>query len=194
MGSRRRTRPRSAERQLIVAPLHATGLLLIAGWLGLAPAAHAQIEPLAPGRDARLYVRGAADMLEGRLTSVSRESLQITLLDGSSFTVPVEQLERAEVLAARTNTMRGAIVGGGLGLGVGVALVVRDRNETNSTDGDEFGTSFDAWKLIVPPVAGALLGGLAGRLIRTSEWAPAFVAGAGGGADFALAWTIAVAP
>jgi hypothetical protein len=137
-------------------------------------------------------VRGAADVLEGTLASVSPLAIEIVLLDGSSFTVPVDQLERAEVRADRRNTVRGALVGGGVGLGVGVALVVRDRNDTSPTDGDEFGTTFDAWKLVLPPIAGALLGGLAGRLIRTSQWAPAFVPGAGGGADFALAWAVAV--
>jgi hypothetical protein len=168
-------------------------VLLIAGWLGLVPAAHAQTEPLAPGREARLTVRGAGDVLEGTLARVSPESLEIVLLDGSSFTVPVDQLERVEVLASRRNTLRGAIVGCGVGLGVGVGLLVSDRETNRAVDGgDEFGTTFDAWKLVLPPIAGALLGGLAGRLIRTSQWAPAFVPGAGGGADFALAWAVAV--
>jgi len=167
-------------------------VLSIAGWLGLVPAAQAQTEPLAPGREARLTVRGAADVLEGTLTSVSPASLDIALLDGSSFTVPVDQLEQVEVLADRRNTLRGAVLGGGVGLGVGVALVVGDRNDTSPTNDDEFGTTFDVWKLIVPPMAGALLGALAGRVIRTPRWAPAFVPDAADDGDFALAWAVAL--
>jgi len=167
-------------------------VLLIAGWLGLVPAAQAQTEPLAPGREARIYVRGAADLLEGTLTSVSSESLGIVLLDGSSFMVPVDQLERVEVLASRRNTLRGAIVGGGVGLGVGVGLVVSDRETDRAVSDDEFGTTFDAWKLVVPPIAGALLGALAGRLVRTPRWAPALVPAGAGAGDFAFAWTLAV--
>jgi hypothetical protein len=171
-------------------------VLLIAGWLGMASAARAQTEPLAPGREARLFVRGAADVLEGTLTSLSPEALEIVLLDGSTFTVPAGQIERAEVLANRRNTVRGAIVGGGAGLGAGVVLVVtKGADDAEAVSGgapdDAFGDELQAWKLIVPAVAGAAVGAFVGYSLRTPRWAPAFVPARSGG-DFALAWTVAV--
>ncbi len=135
---------------------------------------------------------GVAAVFEGTLASVGGEELAITLLDGSDFTISLEQIERAEVLTRRRNTLRGAIVGGGVGLGVGVALVVSDRNDTGPADaGNDFGTTFDAWKLILPAVSGAAAGALVGHLIRTPLWTPAVVPGVGtspGG--FALVWSV----
>jgi hypothetical protein len=172
-----------------------TGPLALATWLGLAPAAHAQAEPLEPGREVRLYVRGVANTFEGTLTAVSPEALGITLRDGSSFTFSPAQLERSEVRTSRPNTLRGAIVGGGVGLGVGVALVVTDdeggTGQLTTTPNDEFGVSFDAWKLIVPPIGGAIVGAFAGRQIRTPRWAPGFMpAGAAAPGDFAFGWSV----
>jgi hypothetical protein len=172
-----------------------TGPLALATWLGLAPAAHAQAEPLEPGREVRLFVRGVANTFEGTLTAVSAESLSITLRDGSSFTFSPGQLERSEVRTSRPNTLLGAIVGGGAGLGVGVALVVTDDDggtgsPTTAPD-DEFGASVDAWKLIVPPIGGAILGAFAGRQIRTPRWAPGLLAtGAAAPGDFAFGWSV----
>lgn len=152
------------------------------------------MEPLEVGGETRLYVRGVANVFEGKLTSVSGDALAITLIDGSSFTFSTEQIERAEVLANRRNTLKGTIVGGGVGLGVGVALVVRDRDDTSPTAlGDDFGTTFDAWKLIVPPLVGAAAGALVGYVVRTPRWAPAVVPSGGASpGDFALVWSVPV--
>jgi hypothetical protein len=170
--------------------------LVIAATLGLAPAAHAQAEPLETGRDARLFVSGVAAAFEGTLTSVSADALAITLRDGAAFTFQASQLERAEVLSSRRNTLRGAIVGLGVGLGTGVGLVVSsggagDGEPVSGGAPDEaFGDEFQAWKLIVPAVAGAVVGAFVGYSIRTPRWAPAFVPGAAGApGDFALTWS-----
>lgn len=133
-------------------------------------------------------MRGAADVFEGTVTSVREDAVAITLLDGSSFTFTYSQLERAEVRASRPNGLRGGIVGGGLGLAVGVILLV-----TDDRAGRQFGESFDPWKIVAPPVGGAVLGIAVGRLIRTPRWAPAFIplpdASPG---DFALSWSVHV--
>jgi hypothetical protein len=170
--------------------------VLIAGWLGPAPAVYAQAEPLEAGREARLYVRGVAMVLEGTLTSVSSDALQIGLRDGSSFTVSPSQLERADVLASRRNTVKGTVVGLGIGLAVGVALVVTASGAERgiAVSGDAaFGDELEAWELIVPSVAGASVGAFVGYSIRTMRWAPAVVpGGAGTPGDFTLAWTVVV--
>src|SRR5690606_18371686 len=138
--------------------------------------------------EARLYVRGSAEVFEGTLTSVSDASVAIARLDGATFTFQTEQLERAEVRASRPNTLRGGIVGGGAGLVVGFVLLL-----TEDRAGRELGEGFDPWKLVLPPVGGAALGALVGRFVRTQRWAPAFVPLAGGASgDFALAWSISV--
>jgi hypothetical protein len=174
---------------------NAIGLLLIAGWLGLTQAAYAQAETLAPGREARLYVRGAAGVLEGTLTTVNAERLEIALIDGSSFTVSVAQMDRAEVLASRRNRLRGAIVGAGVGLGVGVGLVVRSGDSDGDSvpggpDDDSFGDELPAWKLIVSSAAGTVVGAVVGYFLRTSRWVPAFVPGGPGPGNVTFAWTL----
>jgi hypothetical protein len=138
-------------------------------------------------------VRGVAQVFEGRLTAASPEALAITLRDGSDFTISPSQLERSEVLGTRRNTLLGAVVGGGVGLGVGVVLLVTDdpaQGQPTAAPDDRFGESFDAWKLIVPPVAGAVVGALVGNRIRTPDWFPGFLPGAGG--DVAFGWSAPV--
>lgn len=120
---------------------------MTAVWLGLAPGAYAQAEPLEPGREVRLFVRGVAAPFEGTLTSATPEALEVTLLDGSSFTIAPAQLELSQVLTTRRNVLRGAIVGGGVGLGVGVAWVITDDEIASPSGGPgggyDFGTRFD---------------------------------------------------
>jgi hypothetical protein len=138
-------------------------------------------------------VRGVASIFEGTLTATSAEALAITLRDGSDFTISPAQLERSEVLGNRRNTLRGAIVGGGAGLATGIVLLVTDgpaSGQSTLAPDDRFGESFDAWKLIVPPIAGAVAGTLVGHQIRTPDWFPGFLPGAGG--DVAFGWSAPV--
>jgi hypothetical protein len=76
-------------------------------WLGLAPGAYAQAKPLEPGRKVRLFVRGVAGPFEGTLTSAAPEALEVTLRDGSRFTISPAQLERSEALGSLRNVWRG---------------------------------------------------------------------------------------
>jgi hypothetical protein len=161
-------------------------------WLGLAPAVYAQAEPLEPGREVRLFVRGVAGPFEGLLTSATREALGITLRDGRDFTFTPSQLERTEVLSSRRNTLRGAILGGAVGLGVGVFLVVTDEGSPDPTaPGGGFRTEFDGWKLVVPPIAGTALGAFFGSSVRTPRWVPGLLPAAGAASgDVAFGWSI----
>jgi hypothetical protein len=170
------------------------GLLALGLWAGLAPAAYAQAEALAPGRDVHLYVRGVIAPFEGTLTAVEPDGLTLTLLDGSVFTISPEQLHRSEVLGARRNLRRGGLIGGALGLAVGVGMVVGSRNDCpGQTLGycDTFGSSFRAWHLIVPPLAGAASGALVGHFIRTPRWVPGVLPqpSANGEVGLAIAWS-----
>jgi hypothetical protein len=138
-------------------------------------------------------VRGVAQIFEGTLTAVSPEALAITLRNGNDFTISPSQLERSEVLGSRRNTLRGAIVGGGVGLGTGVVLLVSNDPppaQATAPPGDRFGESFDAWKLIVPPIAGTIVGAFVGYNIRTPRWVPGFLPAASG--DVAFGWIVSL--
>lgn len=172
-----------------------TGLLALGLWAGLAPAACAQAEALAPGRDVHLFVRGVIAPFEGTLTAVEPDGLTLTLLDGSVFTISPAQLQRSEVLGSRRNVRRGSLMGGALGLGVGVGLVVKSRKDCPGQPSgycDSFGNNFHAWHLLVPPLAGAAAGGLVGHFIQTPRWVPGVMPlpSVDGDVGLGLAWSV----
>jgi len=171
------------------------GLLALGLWAGLAPAAYAQAEALAPGRDVQLFVRGVIAPFEGTLTAVEPDGLTLTLLDGSVFTISPAQLQRSEVLGSRRNVRRGGVIGGALGLAVGVGMVVGSRNSCAGQPSgycDAFGSTFHAWHLIVPPLTGTAAGALVGHFIETPRWVPGFLPqpSADGDFGFGLAWSV----
>ena len=177
----------------------AVGLLALGLWACLAPAAYAQAEALAPGRDVQLFVRGVIAPFEGRLTAVEPDGLTLTLLDGSVFTIAPAQLQRSFVLGSRRNVRRGGVIGGALGLAVGVGMLVGSRNTcTGQPSGycDTFGDAFHAWHLIVPPLAGAAAGGLVGYFVQTPRWVPGFLSqpSADGDVGLGLAWSVPLGP
>ena len=169
--------------------------LICALWLGLAPPALAQAEPLTPGREVRLYMQGVIAPFEGTLTASSAEALTLTLLDGSEFTLSPEQLQRAEVLGTRRNVVRGAMAGGVLGIVAGVWLVVESRDDCNrdvSGFCNAFGESINEWRLVAPPVVGAASGALIGYFIKTPRWVPGLLplASLNGRVGLAVTWAV----
>ncbi len=172
-----------------------SGLLALGLWAGLTPAAYAQAEALAPGREVRLFVRGVIAPFEGTLTAAEPDGLTVTLLDGSVFTISPAQLQRSEVLGSRRNVRRGSFMGGALGLGVGVGWVVASRNDCpGQASGycDSFGNSFHTGHLIVPPFVGAAAGALVGYFIETPRWIPGLLSqpSADGDVGLGLAWSV----
>jgi hypothetical protein len=163
-------------------------------WLGLAPSAYAQAEPLAVGREVRLFVRGVIAPLEGRLLSISRDELTISMADGAVFAISPEQLQRTQVLGTRRNTARGLFLGAALGFGAGIAWIVRSDCPRDASGFCEVGDSFNEWALVVPPVLGAGAGALAGYLIRTPRWAPGLLPqqSAAGGLAARLTWAVPI--
>jgi hypothetical protein len=171
------------------------GLFAFALWLGLAPPALAQAEPLTPGREVRLYMQGVIAPFEGTLTANAPDALTVTLLDGSEFTLSPEQLQRAEVLGTRRNVVRGAMAGGVLGIVAGVWLVVEARDDCSrdlSGFCNAFGDSINEWHLVAPPLAGATAGALVGYFIRTPRWVPGLLplASLNGRVGLAATWTV----
>jgi hypothetical protein len=164
--------------------------------LGSGTAVRAQAEPLAPGREVRLFVRGVAGSFDGRLTGLTPSALTLVQRDGSVFTLDPRQIDRAEVLGSRPNTRRGAVVGLGVGIGVGVWLAITSSPECQESLGlcDNPGDRFNEWHLVIPAIAGAAAGAVVGRFVESPSWVPGFlpsVPSAGGG--FALLWTVSAA-
>lgn len=143
----------------------------------LAPGAplHAQ-EPLTPGREVRILVRGVAGAFEGRLLGVNPQSVTVALQNGTAFTLQTGQILRSEVLSSRTNMRRGAMLGGGVGIGAGVAWTISSRDDCRDAAGyslcDDPGDHFDEWKLAVPALVGAAAGALVGHHIESPTWVP----------------------
>jgi len=187
---RRRTRRRVGwGRRLTLHP----GILVLAVLLGLPPRVHAQGEPLAPGRMARLFVRGLVAPLEGTLVEVGPERTRIDTPDGV-LAVSNTQVERSEVLGSRANTLRGAVIGLGVGLGVGVGLVIHSKDDCQPTVQEPCtvpGEGNEEWRLAIPGLAGAAVGALVGSQIRTSAWVPGFYpGGAVGSPGVGMVWRV----
>jgi hypothetical protein len=181
---------------VLSAPRWAAGLLGLVAWLGPATSVRAQAEPLAPGREVRLFVRGVAGSFDGRLTGLTPNALTLVQRDGSVFTLNPAQVDRSQVLGTRTNARRGALMGLGVGAGAGVWLAIASRNECLETSGfcDDPGDHFNEWHLVLPAVAGAAAGALVGHFIETPTWVPGFLPGAPSSDGFALSWTLPAGP
>ena len=173
--------------------LHA--LILVAG---IAPALDAQTRFLQPGDEVRIYVLGVIETFEGVLQAADSDELQLLTGDGAQMTIARDQIERSEVLGSRTNTLRGAAVGLGLGLAAGIGAQLAS---SDSCDRDlsgicsDFGNTFNGWLLVVPPVLGAGVGALLGSAIKTDRWFPAFLprASDAGGTLWGLTWKVPLA-
>lgn len=161
------------------APRRAARLLCF-GWCLLPGAAlTGQGAPLTRGQEVRIFVTGVAGAFEGRLLGVNAQSVTVQVQNGTAFTLPTPQIQRAEVLGSRTNLRRGAIIGAGVGVGTGVAWAVVDR--------------FEEWRLIVPALAGAAAGALVGNSIDSPQWLPGLLPNPADG-DFAFGWRMATGP
>lgn len=170
-------------------PRRSIGLAVLCCALVLPTASAAQGEPLATGREVRLFVRGVAGTFEGVLTGIRPDALTLVLRDGSFFTLQTQQVERSQVLGMRRNTKRGALVGLGVGVVAGVALAVS--SETGCLENSGFCDHFEEWELILPPVVGAGLGVTVGWYVQTPRWVPGFMpASAPGDGGFALRWSL----
>jgi len=168
------------------------GALICLAFLPCAADAHAQAEPLAAGREVRLYVRGVIRPFEGELQQVGAGDLALVTPDGSVLTIGLEQIERSEVRGTRKNTWLGAGVGAAFGLGVGIWRVVEHRNDCGIGSATFCDPGKDPLRLAIPTVVGASAGALVGFFIHTDTWLAGYVPtlAGGGPAGMALAWTI----
>ena len=166
--------------------------------LGIAPAAHAQARPLEAGSEVRLFVRGVISPFEGVLLSADSDELTLSTENVGVLTMSPAQVERSEVLGPQRNTLRGALIGGGVGLGLGVGLVIASRDDCNRSQDpigfcDAVGDAVQTAALIYTPVLGAGLGALVGYFVTTGRWFPGFLPVARqGDAALGLGWTVPV--
>jgi len=168
-------------------------LVVLALLVGGAPEAAAQGEPLEPGRVARLFVRGLVAPLEGTLLAVGPEQVRIDSPDGE-LAVPREQVIRTEVLGSSGNTVRGAVIGLGVGLATGIVLIVQSKDECETSFDGTCGIPSNPNEvalLSIPALSGAALGALIGSQIRSSRWVPGFFpVAAAPGPGLGMAWRV----
>jgi hypothetical protein len=138
-------------------------------------------------------VRGLVAPLEGTLLAVGPEQVRIDSPDGE-LAVPREQVTRAEVLGSSGNTVRGGVIGLGVGLATGIVLLVQSTDECEPSFDNTCGIPPDPNEvalLSVPALAGAAVGALVGSQIRSARWVPAFFAvAAPAGPALGMAWRL----
>ena len=161
--------------------------------LSFVPAAHAQ-QRLVPGSTVRLFVEDEASPIQGVLESVTPTTWTLSLPNGQLMRIPPADVSAAQVRVTHRNTLRGALIGGGIGLIAGLLFVA----SSNDCDEDVTGICdvfLDVAKKVVLfgyPVLGAATGALIGTFVKTGSWVPAFVPDAATGSA-TLRWSVPVA-
>ena len=140
--------------------------------------AYAQTHHPAIGDQVRFLSRGASSWVEGTLLSIESDRWALSLYDGESAGVSLEELVQAEVRVSRRNTLRGALVGAGLG--VLVAIAVRSDDSCESGQGEPCDalrdvSGVDDAVLLYLPIFGGGTGALIGTFIQTGKWVPALI-------------------
>lgn len=179
----------------MLAPVRIALILVFAAGSG-AELARGQ-QPLAPGSTVRLTLHGEASPVTGVLSSLSSAVWTVSSEDGQVTQVAPADLASAELLVARRNTVRGGLIGGGVGLVGGLLLAATADDECGRDSTGLCDEIVDAGvktpALIWTPVAGAALGALVGSLVTSSRWVPALVSSDVHGAN-ALLWSIPLGP
>lgn len=149
-------------------------------------------ERLFTGQTVRLTLRGDTARVTGVLSSLTPTAWSVTSGRGQVTRVLPADIAGAELLVSRRNTVRGVLIGGGVGLLGGLLMVaMADDNCDQDSTGlcDAFvDAGFKTPVLILTPVAGAALGALVGTLISSSRWVPAIGPSDLGGA-LSLRWS-----
>ena len=118
--------------------------------------------PVTVGDRVRVTAALGVRELVGTYIAVRGDTLELES-EATLLAIPMASVTRLEVVAGRkSGLVKGGIVGLMVGVGIGVAKV------SGCGSGDD---CFDAglW-LSAPPLAGMLLGGVVGALIKTDRW------------------------
>lgn len=156
-----------------------------------ASAAHGQAV-VRPGSTVRLALTGQDQSITGVLSGLTDDAWTIVLPDGRAQRISPASVSATEVQVTRRHTLRGALIGGGVGLASGLILVLTDddkcdRDATGICD-VIVGTTENV-ALVWGTVGGAALGALVGTLVTSKRWVPGVVPGAAGG-PIALRWSL----
>ncbi|MEO7502082.1 MAG: hypothetical protein ABIW94_05560 [Gemmatimonadaceae bacterium] len=146
--------------------------------LGMVPAVNAQPEAPSVGTTVRLIMRGEASPVEGILASTTSTAWTLLFPNGSVSAFALGEVATAKARVTRRNTLRGALIGGGIGLVAGVAFVVGAEDDCNKDPTgfcDALISIVDKAVLFYAPVLGAGGGALIGTLVKTRRWVPVFV-------------------
>ena len=166
--------------------------------LGTAPMASAQSQALSTGKSVRLFIPGEPAPMEGILFSVTPSVWTLSTPDGELRRFASRDVASAEVWATRRNTLRGALIGGGLGLAagmlmtVGVKSVCLEASDVCHALEDKFYS--ETWARYYTPVLAVGVGALIGTLVKTGRWVPGLEPEVSkGGSAIALSWRLPVA-
>jgi hypothetical protein len=141
---------------------------------------------MVPGSTVRLTVVDSARPLTGVLLFATDDAWSVALANGQVVAVDPGNVTAAEVQVVG-NSLRGILIGGGIGLATGLLLVNTAIDDCSSDRSALCDLSVGA---VV--VGGAAAGALVGNLIASTRWVPAIAPSDGGGVSFR--WTLAVRP
>lgn len=142
------------------------------------PGARVRVWPSCPAPEA-LKSRSCAPVI-GRLLSIDTARVLIARTGMSADTLPVGSVSRVEVSAgSRHHTLLGLGAGAVVGFGAGMILAGRAGcgNGIFGSPGGEDDDICGAYGVVAIP-AGAALGAVVGRLIRSERWRPVAASGA----------------
>jgi hypothetical protein len=140
-------------------------------------------EPMVPGNTVRLTVVDSDTPLTGVLLFMTDDAWGLTLPDGEVLGIDPGRVTAAEVQVVR-NSLRGTLIGGGIGLATGLLVVAAADDECGN---DRSGLCDLSIGVVV--VGGAVVGALTGRALASTRWVPAVVPG-GSGPTVAFRWSL----
>ena len=140
--------------------------------------AHAQAGSPAVGTAMRLTMRGQPSQVHGTIASTSPTAWTITHPNGSDSAYMLNDVALAEMRVSRRHTLRGALIGGGIGLVAGIALLATEDDPCEGATGlcfDITPETDNTVALIGAPLLGAGAGALIGSLFKSTRWVPTVV-------------------
>jgi len=133
----------------------------------------------------RLTLSESGLPITGVVSAMTAEAWSVALSTGEVQQITPSSIAAAEVQVARRNTLRGTLIGGGVGL-VGGLLVIATDDDNCDLDSTGFCDAFvgvaNNVALVWGTVGGAALGALVGTLITSRRWVPGIAPGGFGGA------------
>jgi hypothetical protein len=142
-------------------------------------AAHAQPGSPAVGTAMRLTMRGQPSQVHGTIASTSPTAWTIAHPNGSDSAYILNDVALAETRVSHRHTLRGALIGGGIGLVAGIALVLATEDDPcEGTTGfcvDIAPEAANTVALVGAPLIGAGAGALIGSLFKSTRWVPTVV-------------------